>query len=224
VIAAPLPICLARLGLEPARPAGDGREMEKRPALCVFCGSATGHDSRYRDVAVATAKALVESGFDLVYGGGRIGLMGIIADAVLAQGGAVTGVIPQDLLDRELGHTGLTALHVVGSMHERKAKMAELSDGFIALPGGAGTLEEMFEQWTWAQLGIHRKPCGFVNAFGYFDGLRAMIAHMVGEGFLHQDHSDFLLFAADAGALLEAFRSRSAPARNWRAATASPRP
>ncbi|HKT14294.1 MAG TPA: TIGR00730 family Rossman fold protein [Allosphingosinicella sp.] len=198
--------------------------MEARAALCVFCGSSIGRDVRYREAAVAAGQALVRGGIDLVYGGGRIGLMGIIADAVLAGGGRVTGVIPQDLLDRELGHSGLTALHVVGSMHERKAKMAELSDGFIALPGGAGTLEEMFEQWTWAQLGIHAKPCGFLNADGYFDPVRAMIARMVAEGFLSPEHADILVFASDIGTLLDCFEDRFAPARRWRPQTAVPRP
>jgi len=116
-------------------------------------------------------KALADRGIDLVYGGGRVGLMGAIADAALQAGGTVLGVIPQSLVDREIQHTGLTQLHVVATMHERKAKMAELADAFIALPGGAGTLEEIFEQWTWGQLGIHHKPCGFLNTNGYFDSL-----------------------------------------------------
>ncbi|HJQ18325.1 MAG TPA: TIGR00730 family Rossman fold protein [Allosphingosinicella sp.] len=198
--------------------------MGARATYCVFCGSSIGRDARYREAAVAAGQALVRAGIDLVYGGGRIGLMGIIADAVLAHGGRVTGVIPRDLLDRELGHDGLTMLHVVPSMHERKAKMAELSDGFIALPGGAGTLEEMFEQWTWAQLGIHAKPCGFLNIDGYFDPARAMIARMVAEGFLSPEHADILEFASDIDTLLERFRDRLAPAPGWRPETAVPRP
>jgi len=173
-------------------------------SLCVFCGSSSGHGVRYREVAVATGQLLARNGIGLVYGGGGIGLMGILADAVLDAGGSVTGVIPEDLLARELGHAGLTRLDVVATMHERKARMAELSDGFIALPGGAGTLEEMFEQWTWVQLGIHDKPCGFLNLDGYFDPVRTMIAHMVHEGFLSQAHAEIPIFEPDAGALLDA--------------------
>jgi len=145
---------------------------------------------------------LARAGVDLVYGGGHIGLMGVLADAALAEGGHVAGVIPRALVARELAHTGLTVLHVVESMHERKAKMAELADAFIALPGGAGTLEEIFEQWTWAQLGIHSKPCGILNFEGYFDPLRAMVAGMVEAGFLSREHADLLQFAGDIETLL----------------------
>jgi uncharacterized protein (TIGR00730 family) len=175
-------------------------------------------------MAVTTGQALVRNGIGLVYGGGRIGLMGAIADAVLAEGGTVTGVIPEDLMERELGHLGLTRLDVVATMHERKARMAELSDGFIALPGGAGTLEEMFEQWTWVQLGIHAKPCGFLNVDGYFDPLRAMIDQMVREEFLAPEHADILIFSPDVERLLESLHDLLPTERKWRAATALPRP
>jgi uncharacterized protein (TIGR00730 family) len=171
-------------------------------ALCVFCGSSTGHAPRYREAAVAMGTAMAAAGTDLVYGGGHIGLMGVIADAVLAAGGRAIGVIPEALVARELAHSGLTELHVVATMHERKAMMADLSDGFIALPGGAGTLEEIFEQWTWAQLGIHAKPCGILDVDGYFAPLRAMVERMVAEGFLSPADAQILMFEHQPGALL----------------------
>src|SRR6185503_14872599 len=136
--------------------------------LCVFCGSSPGHDPAYGAAAAQLGRVLAERGIGLVYGGGRVGLMGILADAALAAGGEVIGVIPQALLDREIGHRGLTQLRVVDSMHSRKALMGDLADGFIALPGGIGTLEELFEVWTWAQLGLHRKPCGLLDANGFY--------------------------------------------------------
>lgn len=136
-------------------------------SIAIFCGSTLGTDSAYADAARLTGQMIAEQGKTLVYGGGRSGLMGIVADSALAAGGRVIGVIPQGLVDRELAHPHLTELHVVTSMHERKTLMADLSDGFIALPGGAGTIEEIFEQWTWAQLGIHLKPCAFLNIDGF---------------------------------------------------------
>jgi uncharacterized protein (TIGR00730 family) len=171
--------------------------------LCVYCGSSLGHSAHFRDTAAAFGQRLARAGIELVFGGGHIGLMGIVADAVLAEGGTAIGVIPQALVDRELAHGGLSALHIVGSMHERKALMAELSDGFIALPGGAGTLDEAFEQWTWAQLGIHAKPCGFLNVTGYFDPLRLMVERMVSEGFLSAEDAGLLRFEEDGGRLLD---------------------
>jgi uncharacterized protein (TIGR00730 family) len=170
--------------------------------LCVYCGSSLGHSEHFREAAATFGKKLVEAEIALVFGGGHIGLMGILADAVLAAGGVAIGVIPQALVDRELAHGGLSELHIVGSMHERKALMAELSDGFVALPGGAGTLDEMFEQWTWAQLGIHAKPCGFFNVAGYFDPLRTMVERMVAEGFLRPEDAAITRFDEDAGTLL----------------------
>jgi len=198
--------------------------VDSRISLCVFCGSNIGRGGRYREIAAATGQAFARNQINLVYGGGRIGLMGIIADAVLAAGGMVTGVIPGALMARELGHLGLTHLDVVDTMHERKARMAELSDGFVALPGGAGTLEEIFEQWTWAQLGIHRKPCGFLNVDGYFDPVRAMIERMVTEEFLAPEDAEILIFSADVDMLLDALHDRLPADRQWRAATATPRP
>src|SRR5579863_1949156 len=152
--------------------------------ICVFCGSKSGHHQVYAAAAREMGTALARSNIELVYGGGRVGLMGEVADAALLSGGTVIGVMPRSLVEREIQHVSLTQLHVVASMHERKTKMADLADAFIALPGGAGTLEEIFEQWTWAQLGIHEKPCGFLNVNGYFDPLVAMIERMVEEGFV----------------------------------------
>ena len=140
--------------------------------ICVFCGSSFGNNEVYGNAAREMGRTLAAHKIGLIYGGGRVGLMGVLADAALNAGGAVIGVIPRSLVEREIQHTSLTELHTVATMHERKTRMAELADAFIALPGGAGTLEEIFEQWTWAQLGIHRKPCGFLNTNGFFDPLR----------------------------------------------------
>jgi uncharacterized protein (TIGR00730 family) len=186
--------------------------------ICVFCGSSTGNNGLYADSARETGSTLARRGVDLVYGGGRIGLMGVLADAALRTGGRVVGVIPQSLLEREIQHTGLTELHIVATMHERKTRMAELADGFIALPGGAGTLEEIFEQWTWAQLGIHHKPCGFLNTNGYFDPLRTMIGKMTGEGFLRPEHASMLVFDTDPALIIDAFRDYSPPVAKYRVA------
>jgi uncharacterized protein (TIGR00730 family) len=146
---------------------------------------------------------MADRGIGLVYGGGKVGLMGVIADTILAAGGEAIGVIPQALMDREVGHTGLTELRVVGSMHERKALMAELADGFVALPGGIGTLEELIEVYTWSQLGIHAKPCGMLDAAGFYAGLAGLLDHMVAEGFLRAEHRASMLSAPEPGALLE---------------------
>jgi uncharacterized protein (TIGR00730 family) len=182
--------------------------MQTGTALCVFCGSNPGFSPRFAEAAVAAGQALAQRGIRLVYGGGHIGLMGILADAMLAEGGCVEGVIPRALVARELAHTDLTRLHVVETMHERKARMAELSAGFIALPGGAGTLEEIFEQWTWAQLGIHSKPCAVLNLDGYFDPLQAMVERMVEQGFLSREHAELLAFASDIEDVLAKLASR----------------
>jgi uncharacterized protein (TIGR00730 family) len=156
--------------------------------ICVFCGSSVGNNPEYQEFAVALGQLLARKGIGLVYGGGHVGLMGVIADAVLAGGGEVIGVIPQALADREVAHGGLTDLHVVDSMHTRKALMAELSDAFIAMPGGVGTFEEFFEAVTWTQLGVHRKPCGLLNAGGFYTPLIAFIDQAVSEGFIKPIH------------------------------------
>ena len=183
--------------------------------ICVFCGSNYGNKEPYADAAREMGRVLAQRGIDIVYGGGRVGLMGVVADAALAAGGAVIGVIPQSLAQREIQHAGLTELHIVATMHERKTKMADLADGFIALPGGAGTLEEIFEQWTWAQLGIHQKPCGFLNTNGYFDPLREMIGKMVGEAFLRPEYASMLVFSTEPAAIVDAFGNYSPPVAKW---------
>ena len=151
-------------------------------SVCVFCGSSMGRRPEYRSGAEAIGRAIARSGRTLVYGGAKVGLMGVVADGALSEGGRVIGVLPEALASKELAHEGLAELHIVGSMHERKAKMADFSEGFVALPGGAGTLEEIFEVWTWGQLGYHRKPCGFFNIAGYYDRLLDFLDSMVTEG------------------------------------------
>jgi uncharacterized protein (TIGR00730 family) len=173
--------------------------------ICVYAGSNHGNDPAYAEAAAALARVLAERGIGVVYGGGKVGLMGVVADTALAAGAEVIGVMPQALIDREIGHGGLTELRVVGSMHERKAQMAELSDGFVALPGGAGTLEELIEVYTWSQLGLHRKPMGILNVRGYYDGLEALLDHAVAEGFLREQHRAALHVAGDPDELLERF-------------------
>ena len=172
-------------------------------AVCVYCGSSFGAKPAYAEATKQLAVALAERGLRVVYGGASAGLMGLLADTVLEHGGEVEGVIPRVLVDREVAHRGLTELHVVESMHERKAKMAELSDGFIALPGGIGTLEELIEVYTWSYLGIHGKPLGLVNTDGYYDGLTAFLDHSVTEGFLRPQTRASLLVAPDPAALLD---------------------
>jgi uncharacterized protein (TIGR00730 family) len=173
--------------------------------LCVFCGSSPGINPQYAELADRLGGLLVRRGLGLVYGGGNVGLMGVLADAVLKAGGHVTGVIPQSLVDREVAHAGLSDLRIVNSMHERKALMADLADGFIALPGGLGTLEEFCEILTWAQLGLHQKPCGLINVAGYFDHLMAFLDHAVRERFLRPEHCRMLLVEADPESLLDGF-------------------
>jgi uncharacterized protein (TIGR00730 family) len=158
-----------------------------------------------------TGGLLAARGLRLVYGGAKVGLMGAVADGAMAAGGEVIGVLPQALTDKEIAHTGLSRLEIVASMHERKARMAELSDGFIALPGGAGTLEEIFEIWTWGQLGFHAKPAAFLNVRGYYDGLRAFVDHAVGEAFLKAPHRDMLIFREDAAQVLDALAAYVPP-------------
>jgi uncharacterized protein (TIGR00730 family) len=171
--------------------------------VCVFCGSAPGRRDLYAKAAQTLGQALVQRGLGLVYGGGHIGLMGILADAVMAAGGRAVGVIPRSLVDKELAHSGLTELHIVGTMHERKALMADLSDAFIALPGGFGTADELFEILTWAQLGVHAKPIGLLNVAGFFDPLLAWLDDTVREGFLRPPHRGVLQTCQDPGHLLE---------------------
>jgi len=171
--------------------------------VCVFSGSSPGRGDGYAAAARAFGRALVERGWPLVYGGGKVGLMGVLADAVLAGGGHVTGVIPKALALKEIAHETLSELRVVASMHERKQCMADLADAFVALPGGMGTLEETFETLTWAQLGMHRKPCGVLNVAGFYDGLLAFLDGCVAERFLKPQHRAMLIVAGDAAALLD---------------------
>ena len=181
-------------------------------SICVFCGSSMGARSAYRDAAEATGRAIVRAGKRLVYGGAKVGLMGAVADAALAAGGEVIGVLPEALQEKELAHDGLSRLHVVDSMHTRKAMMADLSDGFIALPGGAGTLEEVFEVWTWGQLGYHTKPCGFLNVLGFYDGLLAFLDLQRDEAFVRAEMRDMVKVGSTAESLIAAFEDYKAPA------------
>jgi len=171
--------------------------------IAVFCGSAYGTRESYRTAAIALGTQLAQRGLGLVYGGGEVGLMGTVANAVLAAGGEAIGVITQALFDREIGHRGLTDLRVVGSMHERKALMADLAGAFIALPGGFGTMDEFFEVLTWAQLGIHHKPCALLNTDGFFDPLLALCDHFVAEGFVRAEQRAIILTATEPDAVLD---------------------
>ena len=175
--------------------------------ICVFCGASPGARPAYAEATAEVARLLVADGVGVVYGGGGVGLMGVLADAVLAEGGQITGVIPRALMDREIAHRDVTEMRVVESMHERKALMAELSEAFIALPGGIGTLEELFEVYTWAQLGFHRKPCALLNVEGYFDGIAEFLAHAVEERFLRVEHLEVLMVETDAAPLVESLRA-----------------
>lgn len=177
--------------------------MASLESICVFAGSASGTREAYANAASELGRAIAERGCRVVYGGGRVGLMGVLADAALAAGGEVIGVIPEALMRKEVGHEGLTELRVVQTMHQRKALMSELSDGVVALPGGLGTLEELFEILTWAQLGIHAKPCGVLNADGYYDDLLRFLDQTVGEGFVRGEHRDMILAATEASALID---------------------
>ena len=179
--------------------------------ICVFCGSSSGKNSGYRAAATNLGKLLAERELTLVYGGGNVGLMGIIANSVLAHGGKATGVIPQFLVEKELVHDRLSEVHIVDSMHERKALMAELADGFIALPGGFGTLEETVEVLTWAQLGLHRKPIGLLNVEKYFSALYEFFEHMVKEKFLHTEYKDMILVKDNAADMLDSMVSFRLP-------------
>src|SRR4051812_27496968 len=185
--------------------------------LCVFCGSSLGHAPAYAASAAQLGRVLAQRGIGLVYGGGRVGLMGVLADAALAAGGEVIGVIPQALVERELGHRGLTQLRVVDSMHARKALMGELAAGFIALPGGIGTLEELFEVWSWAQLGLHRKPCGLLDVDGFFTPLVDFLDRQVEAGFIHPKYRALLAVATTPEELLARFAVYEPPVDKWEA-------
>lgn len=180
-------------------------------SLCVFCGSSPGFDPVHGEAARALGGALGQAGIDLIYGGGRVGLMGIVADAAMAAGSRAIGVIPKALADLEVAHEGLTELHIVGSMHARKAMMADLSDGFIALSGGIGTFEELFEIWTWGQLGDHAKPVALLNIAGFYDKLTAFLDDVVTAGFLRDAHRAMLMVDRDPAALVAKIRDYRAP-------------
>lgn len=185
--------------------------MSRLRRICVYCGSNPGSDPAHRSAARALGAFLARSGLGLVYGGGNVGLMGAVADGALSQGGEVIGVIPRSLMEKELGHGGVTELRVVASMHERKQMMVDLSDAFIALPGGFGTLDELFETLTWLQLAFHDKPVGLLNVGGFFDGLVEFIHHMSRQGFLKPEHARCVLVESEASKLLERMRSFRPP-------------
>ena len=198
----------------PGRPKGEYRsaQHEGTPVIaplsvCVYCGSRDGDDPAFAEAAGAIGREIARRGWQLVYGGGRAGLMGRVADAALAAGARVVGVIPRSLMEREVGHAGLSELHVVETMHERKLMMAERSDAFVALPGGIGTFEELFEVWTWRQLGYHDKPVGLLNVEGYYDSLLGFMAQTVSHGFVSAPQHALLQVENDAEALLDAIAS-----------------
>jgi uncharacterized protein (TIGR00730 family) len=176
-------------------------------SVCVFCGASTGTNPVYREAAIALGRTLAERKLTLIYGGGAVGLMGIVADAALAAGGEVIGIIPESLQNAEIGHKGLTRLEVVDGMHARKARMAELSDAFIALPGGLGTLEEMFEVWTWGQLGYHAKPLGLMDVNGFYSKLTDFLDHVASEGFVREQHRGMLQISESPSELLDALEA-----------------
>jgi uncharacterized protein (TIGR00730 family) len=184
-------------------------------SLAIFCGSSSGVLPEYTAAAQDVGRLLAAAGIELVYGGGRVGLMGVVADATLAAGGRVVGVIPRLIFDREIAHRGVTELIVVETMHERKAIMADRADAFVALPGGIGTLDELFEQWTWGLLGIHGRPCGLLNVAGYFDPMVALIEHMTAQGFLSPKHAGMLAVETAFPALLERLRAYEPPTRKY---------
>jgi len=185
-------------------------------SICVYCGSSSGRLEVYAAAAFALAEALVRRNIRLVYGGAGIGIMGMVADRLLALGGQAVGVIPKALAHKEVAHPNLTELHITKSMHERKTLMAELSDGFIALPGGIGTLEELFEIWTWAQLGFHLKPCGLLNVAAYYDSLINFLDHVSAEQFVQPHHRAMLMEETDPDVLLDRFATYQPPAvKRW---------
>lgn len=179
--------------------------------LAVFCGSSLGVDDAYKKGAVQLGKELAKRNITLVYGGSSIGLMGVVADTVLEEGGEAIGVIPRMLVDHEIAHSRLTKLYTVESMHERKAKMADLADGFIVMPGGSGTLEEFFEMFTWAQIGIHTKPCGLLNIQNYYNPLIHLFEHMIQQGFLQEKFRSLAIVEEDPNVLIDRFKEYKAP-------------
>lgn len=184
--------------------------------ICVYCGSSLGQNTDYRQAARALGHELAGRGIGLVYGGASVGIMGVVADAALERGGEVIGVIPRALATREVAHATLDDLVVVESMHERKAKMADLADGFVALPGGWGTIEEIFEMLTWAQLGFHRKPCGLLNVAGYYDQLFGFLEHAFEQDFVRQEYRPMLILEDSVPALLDRFAAYRAPqVKKW---------
>jgi uncharacterized protein (TIGR00730 family) len=183
--------------------AAEQSSLPRVERICVFCGASPGARPAYREATAQLARLLAAEGIGVVYGGGGVGLMGALADAVIAEGGELTGVIPRSLVDREIAHRDVTDMRVVGSMHERKALMADLADAFIALPGGIGTLEELFEVYTWAQLGLHQKPCALLNVEGYYDGIEDFLSHAVAERFLREETHALLLVDSNPATLLE---------------------
>lgn len=188
----------------------------KTATVCVFCAANPGTDAGYREGAIAMGRFLAGSGRRVVYGGGRTGLMGALAEGVLSAGGSIIGVMPRHLVEREVAHTGLTELRVVTSMHERKTLLSELADGFVAMPGGIGTLEELFEIWTWGQLGLHRKPYGILNVNGYYDEMLSFLDRAVRDGFVGVENRRMLAVEADPARLLEAMESLEPPTvRKW---------
>jgi hypothetical protein len=194
-------------------PAGLQRlDLAMLHTVCVFCAANPGGDPVYVERARAMGHFLAESGRRVVYGGGRTGLMGALAEGALAAGGEVIGIMPRHLVDREVAHTGLTELRVVDSMHERKALLAELSDGFLAMPGGLGTLEELFEVWTWGQLGLHRKPYGLLEVAGFYAPLLAFLDHSVSAGFIRPEYRQLLVVESDPGALIARMEAAEPPA------------
>ena len=180
-------------------------------SVCVFCGSSPGLDPAYTEAAHSLGRTLAKANIRLVFGGGHVGLMGVVSNAAIEAGGEAIGVIPKFLVERELAHTGLTDLRIVGSMHERKAMMSDLSEGFITLPGGTGTLEEFFEILTWAQLGEHEKPCGLLNVAGYYDPLLTVFDQMVNRGFLSEPNRDLVLVESEPERLLQRLESYQPP-------------
>lgn len=189
--------------------AGPARSPARPFSVCVYCGSRTGERQAYADAARQTGAEIARRGWGLVYGGGRVGLMGLVADAVLEAGGPVLGVIPERLMQREVGHPGLGELRVVGTMHERKQQMADRADAFLALPGGIGTFEELFETWTWKQLGYHDKPLGLLNVAGYYDRLLDFLAQTTQQGFMWPQQQDALQVDTDPARLLDALAQQA---------------
>lgn len=186
--------------------------LPRKFCLCVYCGSRPGDQAQYRQAAVQVGGLIGAQGWELVYGGGHVGLMGTVADATLAAGGTVVGVIPQMLMDKEVGHRELTELHVVQTMHERKQLMATRADAFLALPGGIGTFEELFEMWSWRQLGYHDKPIGLLNVAGYYDGLLSFMDRTVSAGFVQPVHRAHLVVHDDPAAMLQRLAAEAAQA------------